>query len=174
MTAFTVRRYRRDDTRELMALFHQTVHTVNARDYTPEQLRAWVPDTPDRMDEAAWAARLGGKHTLVAEAEDGILIGFANLEQMDGVAGAGHIDQFFGHRDYQGVGVGRALLTGIEREARARGMGRLFVEASVTARPFFERNGFRVLAEQTVERAGVGLTNFRMEKTLADDAGVNP
>lgn len=40
------------------------------------------------------------------------------------------------------------------------------VHASRTARPFFEQRGYRVLAEQQVERRGVTLTNFRMEKTL--------
>lgn len=39
---------------------------------------------------------------------------------------------------------------------------------SVTARPFFERHGFVVLAEQQViVPGGVALTNYRMELFLA-------
>ena len=45
-------------------------------------------------------------------------------------------------------------------------IGRIFTEASVTARPFFERRGFRVVSERRVWRQGVELTNFAMEKSL--------
>ena len=35
---------------------------------------------------------------------------------------------------------------------------------SITARPFFERRGYRVVREQQVERQGIMLTNFVMIK----------
>lgn len=38
--------------------------------------------------------------------------------------------------------------------------------ASITARPFFEKQGYRVIREQQVERRDLLLTNFVMEKTL--------
>ena len=37
--------------------------------------------------------------------------------------------------------------------------------ASITARPFFERRGWHVVKEQQVERRGVLLTNFVMERS---------
>ena len=45
------------------------------------------------------------------------------------------------------------------------------VHASVTARPFFEKHGYRVCRRQQVLRAGVALTNFVMEKSLGHAAG---
>nr|WP_246620873.1 hypothetical protein [Rhizobium laguerreae] len=39
-----------------------------------------------------------------------------------------------------------------------------WAEASQTARPFFERKGFRVITKQIVEKRGQGLENFLMEK----------
>ena len=42
--------------------------------------------------------------------------------------------------------------------------GLITVEASLTARPFFLHNGYREIAQQTVYRKGIALTNFRMEK----------
>ena len=42
--------------------------------------------------------------------------------------------------------------------------GNILVHASITARPFFEKRGYRVIKEQKVERQGVLLTNFVMEK----------
>lgn len=50
--------------------------------------------------------------------------------------------------------------------ARVKGIARLFTEASITARPFFTKCGFVLLASQRVEKHGQVLTNFRMEKRL--------
>ncbi len=47
---------------------------------------------------------------------------------------------------------------------------RLHTEASITARPFFERCGFLLVAEQTVALRGQQFVNFRMEKPLGDPA----
>ena len=38
----TIREYHSSDLREIVELFYDTVHTVNAKDYTPEQLNAWA------------------------------------------------------------------------------------------------------------------------------------
>jgi putative acetyltransferase len=70
-----------------------------------------------------------------------------------------------------GRGVGRTLYGAVEREARAEGLRRIFTEASITARPFFERRGFRVVREQTVVVRGVAMTNFAMEKPLPPPDG---
>jgi putative acetyltransferase len=42
-----VRDYRAADAPALARLFHDTVHAIAARDYTPDQLRAWSPAVPD-------------------------------------------------------------------------------------------------------------------------------
>ena len=42
-----LREYRPEDCREIIELFYQTVHTVNAADYTEEQLDAWADGKAD-------------------------------------------------------------------------------------------------------------------------------
>ena len=42
-----LRRYRASDCDKMAELFYQTVHCVNARDYTKEQLDAWASETVD-------------------------------------------------------------------------------------------------------------------------------
>ncbi|MGE3819059.1 MAG: GNAT family N-acetyltransferase [Isosphaeraceae bacterium] len=154
----TPRPYRPEDAPALLALFRDTVRRVNARDYTTEQVRAWAPD---QIDQETWAGRFAGKTILVAEdAESGRPLGFADLEP------DGHIDRFFVSADHQRRGVGASLLAALVAEARTAGLGRLSVEASVTARPFFEAQGFVVLAEQSVLVRDVKLVNFRMERDL--------
>ena len=43
---------------------------------------------------------------------------------------------------------------------------RVTTHASITARPFFEQRGYRVVKEQQVERRGQMLTNYVMVKDL--------
>jgi putative acetyltransferase len=52
------------------------------------------------------------------------------------------------------------------KSRRRWGLKRVFTEASITARPFFERRGFRVVREQIVMVRGVGMKNFVKEKDL--------
>ena len=141
-----LRPYRSEDCPALAALFYDTVHTVNARDYTPEQLDAWADG---QVDLAAWDASFLAHTTLVAEAE-GIIVGFADL------ADDGYLDRLYVHKDWQGRGVATALCDALP--------GAKLTHASLTARPFFEKRGWQVVKEQQVERRGVLLTNFVMKR----------
>ena len=42
-----IRSYRPEDCSAVLQLFFQTVHTVNAKDYTPQQLDAWADGKED-------------------------------------------------------------------------------------------------------------------------------
>jgi len=48
------------------------------------------------------------------------------------------------------------------KQADARGIQDLYVEASAIARPFFEREDFRLEKTNRLERGGQILTNFSM------------
>jgi len=156
-----IRDYREGDAPEIVRLFYGTVRSVNRADYSDEQVEAWAPGVPDPEE---WNARMSGRRTLVAE-EGGEVLGFAELED------DGHLDMLYLREDAVGRGVGRGLYGAVERVARAEGLRRIFTEASITARPFFERHGFRVVREQTVTVRGVAMTNFAMEKLLAPSDG---
>ena len=156
-----IRSYGAQDAPQIARLFYGTVHSVNRQDYSEEQVRAWAPGVPDPEE---WHARMAGRRTLVAE-EGGEVVGFAELEE------DGHLDMIYLRYDAVGRGVGSRLYGAVEREARARGIGRIFTEASTTARPFFERRGFRLVREQTVVVRGVAMTNFAMEKPLPPPDG---
>lgn len=152
-----LRPYREGDTPALITLFRETIHSVNRRDYSPAQLAAWAPA---EIDEAAWAARQAEHHTLLAEI-DGALAGFAELTT------EGHLHMLFVHKDHQGEGIASALLAAMEERAHTAGQSEITTDASLTAQPFFQRQGFRRLAEQEVERNGQTLRNCRMAKTLS-------
>jgi putative acetyltransferase len=144
----------------LLTLFRDTIRRVNCRDYSPAQITAWASDD---IDSDEWAARFAGRFVVVAE-DAGGLAGFAELEVN------GHIDRMYVSVDHQGQGVGRVLLAEVVAEARRLGLVRLLVEASITARPFFESQGFAMLAPQVVVCRGVEFVNYRMERMLAGPA----
>ena len=68
--------------------------------------------------------------------------------------------------DFQRRRVASALLRFLITRGMKDGRKRLFSEVSITARPVFERHGFKVLAYQTVETNGQTLGNYRMERLL--------
>ena len=146
-----LRRYRPEDCPLLGQLFYDTVHTVNAVDYTPEQLAAWAPELPD-MEQ--WNRSFLEHTTFVAETE-GVIAGFGDID------GTGYLDRLYVHRDYQKKGIGRALCDALERSAGEA--ERIVTHASLTAKPFFLRRGYLVKKEQQVEKKGILLTNFVME-----------
>jgi putative acetyltransferase len=151
-----IRRYVPADLDAMIDLFRESVRRIAIRDYTADQVRAWAPDV---MDRESWVARRGSHPTWVAEI-DGRIAGFTDLEA------DGHVDMMFVHPDHQGRGVAKALLRQVEEAAAAQGLGRLYTEASITAKPFFEKHGFRVIAPQTVSVRGQDFINYRMEKPL--------
>lgn len=151
-----LRRFHPNDTNEIAQLFLETVRRVNIRDYTPREVAAWAPD---HIDVGALGRRLVDSFSIVAE-RDGAIVGFGNLEE------SGHVDCLYVHADFPGQGIGSALLQKLEAAARESGKRRVFTEASITARPFFEKRGYAVLARQLVAVRGVELTNYRMEKFL--------
>ena len=143
--------YQPSDCREIMNLFYNTVHTVNAGDYSPEQINAWAPRD---LDERQWDNSLREHYTVVA-VENNEIIGFGDINR------TGCLDRLYVHTSHQGEGVATAICDRLEHYAE----GTVTTQASITARPFFESRGYRVVRQQTVERKGVKMTNFVMKKS---------
>ena len=154
----TLRPFRPDDAPVLLTLCRDTIRRVSSRDYSPDQIRAWASDD---IDPQVWADRFAGRFVAVAE-EAGRSVGFADLEA------SGHIDRVYVSADHQGRGVARLLLSAVVEEAQRLGVARLFTEASITARRFFESQGFVVLIQQVVTLRGVEFVNYRMERVLTE------
>jgi UPF0176 protein len=156
-----IRLFQKQDSDRIAQLFHDTVHEVNNRDYSLDQLKAWSPDNLHFIDWEDFCTKI---FTYVAEEkvaeEEGGIIGFGQLEAN------GHINCFYCHKDYQRCGVGTRIYRELEAKALELKIERLFVEASITARAFFKSRGFTVVKEQQVICRGEKFTNFVMEKSL--------
>jgi putative acetyltransferase len=151
-----IRNYRESDCTALAEIFQRAVREIARKDYSPVQVAAWAPE---ERDLEAFAARRSAKPTFVAE-YDGRVAGFTDLD------GDGHIDMFYVNPDCQRRGVASAMLRFLVARGESEHRKRLFGEVSITARPVFERHGFKVLAYQSVESNGQALGNYRMEKLL--------
>ena len=146
-----IRAYRPSDCKPMLELFYRTVHTVNAADYTKKQLSVWADG---KADEAAWNHSFLAHTTFIAE-ENGIITGFADMDEN------GYLDRLYVHKDYQRQGIASALCSALENKVQSE---KYTTHASVTARPFFEKRGYRVIRKQHVLRQGIALTNFIIEK----------
>ena len=154
-----IRDWRYGEEETLWHLFHDTVHTVNGRDYAPDQLAAWAPDVPDMF---RWTQRIQAIRPFVVE-DDGSIIGYSDVQD-DGL-----VDHFYVAAHRQGQGIGRRLMVEIHRRAKQQGVSRLYSHVSMTARPFFEKMGFRVQKAQDVILKGIVLRNYLMTKTLVGE-----
>lgn len=150
-----IRNYKPSDCKEMEELFYHTVHTVNAKDYTKEQLNVWATG---QVDLEKWNQSFLEHYSVIA-VEDERIIGFGDIDK------TGYLDRLYVHADHQNQGVATTICDALEQTAP----GNITTHASITARPFFEKRGYKVIKEQLVERQGIFLTNFVMEKEMTPD-----
>jgi putative acetyltransferase len=137
-------------------LFYHTVHAICSKDYSKKQLDIWAPEV---SRSGNFPRPLENNHAYVVEI-DYELVGFADITK------DGYLDRFFVHKDYQGLGVGKLLLKKIEEQAHSLGLQKITLEASITARPFFEKMGYHVTEKQLKHVQDVVFENFKMSKAL--------
>lgn len=145
-----IREYKTSDCKELAELFYNTVHTVNAKHYTKEQLNVWATG---KVDLKKWNKSLQENYSLVI-IKNNIIIGFGDINK------TGYLDRLYVHKNYQGQGVATILCNKLENSVH----GKITTHASITAKPFFENRGYKVIKEQEVKREGIVLINYIMEK----------
>ncbi len=152
----TIRKFQRGDESDLRAIFFNTIRNVNIRDYSESQIQAWAPDN---YDSSAWHERISSINPFIAVLE-GEIVGYADVQD------DGYIDHFFCHWNHQGKGIGKALMQELIATGQKKSLERLYSHASITAKPFFEHFGFKVVKSQQVEIRGQVLTNFIMDKLV--------
>lgn len=160
MAGLAIRPLRPDDGPAAAQVFFDAVREGTQAHYTEAQRRAWAGEAPD---PEGWRDRLSGVDGFAAE-EEGRLVGFMTVIMT--VNGKGCIDLAFVAPAALGRGVGWHLHRAVEAKARELGVSALTTEASRMARPFFERQGWSVVAEQKVVMRGVVLANYEMRKAL--------
>ena len=146
-----LRPYQPEDCTALLRLFYETVHSVNLGDYTAAQCNVWATG---QEDADRWNRSLSEHTTIVAE-WNGVLAGFGDMDT------SGYLDRLYVSKDHQRLGIATAICDALERQIAAPVYQ---THASITAKPFFIQRGYCTIREQQVERQGIYLTNYVMEK----------
>ena len=152
-----LRPYLAADTPTLREIFRDSIADLTDEDYTEAQQEAWASAADD---EAAFGKKLANQLTLVGTLE-GSVVGFGSL------AGKDTVDMLYVHPAAAGQGVGAMLVDALEKLAGARGAEKLVVDASDSARGFFEKRGYVAQQRNTVSVGDEWLANTTLHKQLA-------
>lgn len=140
----------------MQALFADTIQSINQKDYTPEQINVWISTA---NDSRRWRDKfIRDQYCICALLEEKI-VGFASLDY-------DFLDVLYVHKDFQRMGVAKSLVHAIQQEALKKEISVIFTEASITALPFFVRQGFEFIKLNKKELKGIELINYSMKKEL--------
>lgn len=149
-----IRKYKPSDCAAMAKMFYDTVHTINSRDYTKEQLNVWAKESVD-LEE--WDISFLNHNILIAEI-NGEIVGFADMDN------SGYLDRLYVHKNFQRRGIATALVDESERCEKETGILNFETYASITAMQFFEKRGYAVESENRIIREGITLENYKMLK----------
>lgn len=151
----TIRLAKEADIEQIKKLYQETILTVNVKDYTFEQVDLWAKRG---VENDVWLQRINEEYFIVCEIENE-LVGFCSLKSN------GYLNTLFIHKDFQGQGIAKALLSTIEQHAQEVGIEEFSADVSLTANSFFLKNGYTDLGQQTV-CIGIAMINSKMIKQL--------
>jgi putative acetyltransferase len=156
-TTMQIRKATLGDIDELGLLYRDTIMTINAKDYSKEQLKVWASTYNNQV---GWIRRLEEQHFYVAVIGNKI-VGFASLDYN------GYLDLLYVHKDNQKQGIATKLEAKLESIAKEMELKEITVQSSITAQPFFEKQGYKVTGVKHKLIGDVPFTNTLMAKSLS-------
>ena len=157
----TIRQAIENDLDEILNLFYETVTSVCKADYNEEQIKVWASFAKKNQK---WLDRIKKQYFLVAELDNKI-VGFGSMEKGD------YLDLLYIHKNYLRQGVANRLLTELEDETLRQQKYLISSDVSITARPFFEKHGYKVTKEQRNKFDNIEIINYKMTKEMPHKIG---
>ncbi len=154
---FSIRTATLSDMPELKELYQNTVLTVNRKDYSTAEIEDWASCGDDI---AHLQKSFTEQYYIVAENQRQYIVGFASIND------EGYMHTLFVHKDFQHQGVATLLYQYLEAYAQEKGIEKITSEVSITAKPFFEKQGFLVDEEQRRKANRLCLINYKMSKSI--------
>lgn len=153
-----------NDVEAITTLFRDTIETVNAKDYQPQQIKIWASGADDKQ---RWFQMIEEQFFYVAEINLQIT-GFASVTK------DGYIDVLYVHKDFQGKGIASHLLKKLEQKALELELPKIYTDSSITAKPFFLSKGFAIEKEyiklyRKVEFRNTIMNKFFVSAAIDDD-----
>ncbi|HRE09320.1 MAG TPA: GNAT family N-acetyltransferase [Ignavibacteria bacterium] len=143
-----------DDIPKIVEMYRGTVHAVNAKDYTPEQIKVWA-DGP--VNYPRWEKAIEEQYFVLAEIDNTPLpsaqtVGLTDslpsqegnifLAGFSSIAKDGYLDFMYVSKDFQRCGVASKLLAAIEQKAKEQNNPEIYSHVSKTAKGFFLKTGY--------------------------------
>lgn len=100
-----LRTFQEKDFAEVLRLFYDTVRNINSRDYTTEQISAWVLGVKEKRMKSALLA-----HTTLVATSNQKMVGFADMDEI------GYLDHLYVHHQHQKQGIATMLCDLLETE----------------------------------------------------------
>lgn len=151
-----IKKAKTSDIEEITHLFFNTIQSINIRDYPKDQIDDW---SSWYQEYDKWKNKILEQYFIKALDDDKI-VGFGSL------AKDGYVDYLFVDKDYQRQGIATNLMKKLENKAIEQCNKHIYSDVSITAKSFFERNGFKVEKQQLKKSREKYLTNFRMIKNV--------
>jgi GNAT superfamily N-acetyltransferase len=158
MHAFLIRPAVHSDAAEIYSVHMTAIRELGASHYSAAQLAAWCGD----RSPASYAAPIAADAIVVA-IDSSAIVGFGQLSITRATVEAVYVQPSYAYS-----GVGRQLVTVLERRALAAGVKKLELDASLNAEGFYAACGYLSLGRATHELGrGVFMPCVRMVKTIA-------
>lgn len=155
-----IRIFQHGDHLAIAEIFTRAVHEIASEVYAQQQCLAWAERHPN---PDYWKRRCELKRPFLFEV-DGKIAAFLELDP------DGHIDCAYTHPNYVRRGAMTALVNHALDTCFQFGLNRVYVDASLCAKPMFEKLGFQVLRENRVNLKGTELVNYTMERVKDGEA----
>ena len=153
----------RNDARQMFNVRKRAIHEIASNDYPQEIINAWgrklsLEELNQRKKR--FEARLKQGNVIVVAEINGIIAGFGEVAPIQAELAALYVNP-----DFKRQGVGTAILKDLEFRAKTRGLQSLQLSSSITAVPFYEKNGFKAVKKGThTLSTGVTMVCMMMNK----------
>ena len=149
-----IRRARDDDYVEIADLRQSTIRSVNAKDYPEQVIYRW--SSTSKAEDFRESDRQCKRWVAL---ENSRLVGFCEHTF------ACEISRVYVHKDHLRQGIGSRLLKVAEDSLRQEGCLHIRIESTLTAKEFYEINGYKV-TERTTYNGDVNAPVYVMLKEI--------
>jgi len=151
-----IREYTFEDAEAHAEVHRESVRGIASEDYRDEVIEAWASKEPEEspLEEE--------KKRFVAETDEGKVAGFSDYNKE-----TNELSGLYVKPDFSGKGLGEKLLQKAEQDAKENGLDYLWCESTVTAKDFYQKQGYKITEETTHElEKGIEMKTYKMEKEL--------
>lgn len=152
MKPVSIRKVQSEDLIELIQIQVKSIQTLCLKEYNPQQIQTLIADKSRPRDSS--------ELIFVAETDNQI-VGFSALSDS-----GFWICGLFVHPNFVRQKIGTQLLIALESEAISRKNRCLWVHSSLTAEPFYRKQGYQALKKTHISVFGILIPVILMKKVL--------